>query len=358
MTRWLLLVFLLLSLSACRYLDPLLGRETDDTANLPPVGFCTDTGDTCVETDVTPPPLPTPTPLVAAGPVLPAFPRPTTAAASPTPLLAVTNTPEAAEPPTVVIQPSPTARAAATTTADTSGPIITFFQTDVPEADPGQTITLSWATTQAITATLWRMAPTGQFGQFWDVPVSGEFRYPIAESERNSISFTLVATADTNNYVMETLSLPLHCPFTWFFDGAPDICPAAAPLPSSAAEQSFEHGVMIWVEAEEAIYVLADAPGYLPNWQRYADEWQEGDAPEDPALPPPVSFYQPQRGFGLVWREETGVREQLGWATAPEVGFTTTVQRTSYARYNHTYIQAAGGGVWHLEPEGSGWGKE
>ncbi len=228
----------------------------------------------------------------------------------------------------------------------------------MPQADPGQTITLSWAATQAITVTLWRMAPTGQFGEFWDVPLAGEFAYTIAGSERNSISFALVAMATAGNYVMETLYLPLSCPFTWFFAAAPDICPAAAPLVSAAAEQPFEHGLMIWVEAEDTVYVLVAAPGSVPNWRRYNDEWQEGDAPDDPALLPPPGYYQPQRGFGLVWREETGVRQQLGWATAPEVGFTTIVQRTSYPKYNHTYIQAAGGGVWHLQPEGSRWGKE
>ncbi len=348
-TTWLVwLLPILLLLSACSYVDSLLGREPE-VVELPPVGFCTDTGDSCVETGVTPPPVPTATPLVAAGPALPALPRATATAA------AVTST---SAPPTDPIQPATPAPTAATATVEPGGPVITFFQADVAEADPGQSITLSWATTQAITVTLWRMAATGQFGQFWDVPASGEFSYPIADSERNSISFTLVATADTNAYVMETLSVPLRCPFTWFFAGAPEICPAAAPLTSAAAEQSFEHGVMIWVEAEAAIYVLADAPGMIPNWRRYADAWQEGDAPDDAALSPPAGLYQPQRGFGLVWREEAGVREQLGWATAPEVGFTTTVQRTSYVKYNHTYIQAADGGIWHLQPEGSGWGRE
>lgn len=341
-TTWLLPV--LLFLNACSYVDSLLGREPE-VVELPPVGFCTDTGDSCMETGMTPPPVPTPTPLVAAGPALPAAPRATTTAAV-TPTSAL---------PTDPIQPATPAPTAA---VESGSPVITFFQADVAEADPGQSITLSWATTRALTVTLWRMAATGQFGQFWDVPASGEFNYPIADSERNSISFTLVATADTNAYVMETLSVPLRCPFIWFFAGAPEICPAAAALTSAAAEQPFEHGVMIWVEAEAAIYVLADAPGMIPNWRRYADAWQEGDAPDDAALSPPPGLYQPQRGFGLVWREEAGVREQLGWATAPEVGFTTTVQRTSYVKYNHTYIQAADGGIWHLQPEGSGWGQE
>jgi hypothetical protein len=37
------------------------------------------------------------------------------------------------------------------------------------------------------------------------------------------------------------------------------------------------------------------------------------------------------------------------------MGFETLVQRTSYWKYNHTYLRALDGGVWHLEPERSGW---
>jgi hypothetical protein len=45
----------------------------------------------------------------------------------------------------------------------------------------------------------------------------------------------------------------------------------------------------------------------------------------------------------------------LGWAVGEEVGYSLSVQRTSYAKYNDTFIQARDGSIWHLLPERSGW---
>jgi hypothetical protein len=79
------------------------------------------------------------------------------------------------------------------------------------------------------------------------------------------------------------------------------------------------------------------------------------DPESDPSIEPPPGRYQPIRGFGMVWREQPGVRDRLGWAVEPETGYETAIQRTSYVRYNHTYIRARDGGVWRLGPERSEW---
>jgi len=63
------------------------------------------------------------------------------------------------------------------------------------------------------------------------------------------------------------------------------------------------------------------------------------------------------RGFGLLWREEPGIRDRLGWAIDNESAYETALQRTSYAKYNVTYIRAADGDIWRLQPELSGWQK-
>ena len=51
------------------------------------------------------------------------------------------------------------------------------------------------------------------------------------------------------------------------------------------------------------------------------------------------------------------VFSRLGWATAPEQGGSSLLQRTSYAKYNETYILALDGQVWYLRAERSGWEK-
>lgn len=236
-------------------------------------------------------------------------------------------------------------------------PEILTFTANVPIADPGDTIELQWDTSNATTVTLYHMFPSGQLGTFWAVSPTGTMPYTIPESTRNKETFALYAGNPGNPYTNATLYLPLTCPFTWFFQPAPDICPQDAVLVSPGAEQAFEHGWMIWVGEEDRIYVLYNDETFSPKWEAFQDEWNEGDPIDDPSITPPQGFYQPVRGFGLVWREQPNVRDRLGWALAPEAAYTTQVQRTSYYKYNHTYIRAYDGNVWHLEPEHSGWEK-
>ena len=240
--------------------------------------------------------------------------------------------------------------------APSQPPQILSFTANVPIADPGETITLSWETSHATTVTLYHLLG-GQLGAFWNVEAIGEMTYTISSGSRNQETFALYAGSDDYPWATETLIVPLTCPFTWFFAPAPDICPQEAALYSASAEQAFEHGTMIWVGEEDRIYVLFDDTMYTDGWAAFTDEWEEGDPVDDPSIVPPPGFYQPQRGFGLVWREQPMIRERLGWALAPEVGGETAVQRTSYYKYNHTYLKALDNDVWHLFPERSDWEK-
>ena len=235
-------------------------------------------------------------------------------------------------------------------------PQILNFTANVPIADPGETITLSWQTNYATAITLYHLVG-GVFGSFWDVAPSGAMTYTISSSSRNVENFALFASNDNFPYTSASLMVPLTCPFDWFFSPAPDVCPQEAALISASAEQQFEHGVMIWVGEEDRIYVLFDDTMYTDGWNVFEDTWQEGDPIDDPSIVPPPGLYQPQRGFGLVWREQPQVRERLGWAIMPEMGGSTAVQRTSYYKYNHTYLKALDDNVWHLFPERSDWEK-
>lgn len=235
-------------------------------------------------------------------------------------------------------------------------PIILQFEANVAEAAPGDTITLTWQTDQATEVTLFHLLPTGQFGQFWEVETVGTMTYTISISARNESRFILTAVNSEAVMVQADLTITLICPHAWFFVPGPDVCAAEEAVWSNGAEQQFEEGVMLWVEASGLIYVLF-GDEEQPQWQVYPDEWQEGDPIDDPGLEPPPGLHQPQRGFGLVWREQPEVKERLGWALAPEVGYETAVQATSYAQYNHLYILAADNQIWRLGPERSEWEK-
>ncbi len=236
------------------------------------------------------------------------------------------------------------------------GPTIFFFRSDVDETDPGDTITLSWDTEGATSATLYHLMPTGQLGRFWEVDVLGSLEYEIDVTERNHTTFLLVVSDDEGRTARATVSVTLRCPDTWFFEPAPGECPASPAVVSAGAEEHFEQGTMIWVKEQDQIYVLFE-DDQSPRWRAYADRWKEGDPVSDPTITPPPGLYQPMRGFGLVWREEPGVRDRLGWAIDAEAGFTTAVQRTSRPKYNDIFVRALDGGVWRLLPEGSGWEK-
>jgi hypothetical protein len=59
---------------------------------------------------------------------------------------------------------------------------------------------------------------------------------------------------------------------------------------------------------------------------RFSDTWVEGMLELDTSIAPPPGLLQPVRGFGKVWRENSNVRNKIGWATASEKGFTSTWQ--------------------------------
>ena len=240
---------------------------------------------------------------------------------------------------------------------DALPPVINFFRSNVEVTDPGNAIELQWQTENAISATLYHLMATGQFGTFWNVPPNGSMTYNIPDSTRNFERFMLYANNEAGDYTSAAVTVKLNCPYPWFFAPAPDICAQDAAPDTGGAEQQFEHGTMIWVESEDRIYVLFDDDIFSPKWAAFSDEWNDGEPIDDPTITPPSGFYQPVRGFGLVWREGQDIRNRLGWAVAPESGFVTAVQRTSYAKYNETYIRALDSDIWHLLAEHSGWEK-
>jgi hypothetical protein len=88
----------------------------------------------------------------------------------------------------------------------------------------------------------------------------------------------------------------------------------ATPNVVGGAYQQFDNGVMAWREDTQQIYAFLDNG----VWYSFADTFEEGDPESDPRFAPPAGKQQPIRGFGKVWRENPGLREQLGWALAKE----------------------------------------
>ncbi|MFO7321706.1 MAG: hypothetical protein DIU68_008245 [Chloroflexota bacterium] len=105
--------------------------------------------------------------------------------------------------------------------------------------------------------------------------------------------------------------------------------PAASPTPDpfptatigqiQVAEQPFERGRMFWVQPKRQIWVMEITEEGRGIWTIYNDTFEEGQPEFDPELTPPAdNLYQPERGFGKLWRENPEVREALGWAITPD----------------------------------------
>ena len=99
-------------------------------------------------------------------------------------------------------------------------------------------------------------------------------------------------------------------------------CPIQELKSGFVAEQPFERGDMFWREADRTVFVLFDDG----QWLSFADYWQEGMAEYACQAAAPAGWLLPKRGFGLVWCNEKGIKEGLGWATAEESGFTAEWQ--------------------------------
>lgn len=260
---------------------------------------------------------------------------------------------------TVTAGPGMTATATGTDVpqpTSTSNELIHSFEANPLTIDPGDSVTLSWEAT-GDTATLYRLAATGQFAQFWDMPLTGEKTLQTSDRDRNAVRYALYVQ---QGEVLESamVSVTLNCTAEWFFNPAPDICPLDPVVVSAAAYQPFERGTMFWLGARVRIYVLyADTASH--SYSALQDPWHAGLPESDPGIEPPAGYVQPVRGFGMVWRGEDSaylnVRERLGWGLEPETGYTASFQCDSPPKYVTCYLTGPDGRVWVLEPEGSGW---
>ncbi|PJF40540.1 MAG: hypothetical protein D6737_01600 [Chloroflexi bacterium] len=127
----------------------------------------------------------------------------------------------------------------------------------------------------------------------------------------------------------------------------PDPFPTPTRLQIQIAEQLFEHGRMFWLQPTKEIWVLKITDETGGTWEVYEDLFEEGDVEFDPDIIPPENMYQPERGFGKLWRDNPEIRQALGWGITPEFGYVS-----SYEYYpggtieNGEYVAGPGHHIW------------
>lgn len=177
---------------------------------------------------------------------------------------------------------------------------------------------------------------------------------------------TLTATATQTTFLLPTseiiavtdvVAAPALrvCDSQWFFIvPQPASCPLAAPNAAQAVYQEFENGYMVWVSNQDAVYVMySDAAP--PRWEAFRDFFNEGMVEDSSEYvnAPSDTLWQPRRGFGLLWRDNTTVRNRIGWATQQwELPYSVQVQT---GNDGSIYISRPTTGVFSLFPDGNHW---
>lgn len=153
-------------------------------------------------------------------------------------------------------------------------------------------------------------------------------------------------------------ALPLNCAAsTWFFTQyIPPVCPSEQPVVGGGVFQRFEFGYMVWLAANDKIYVMYTSAEF-PRWQIYDDLFEEGmpeiDESWEQREPAPPQTWQPRRGFGTLWRQFPDLRRRIGWAVQEwELIYEPRLQRGADGSIS---IEDPSGGVFYLAPRGSNW---
>lgn len=142
------------------------------------------------------------------------------------------------------------------------------------------------------------------------------------------------------------------CDSTWFFlQPRPESCPRNVPLADQGVYQQFENGYMMWVRRTDAIYILySDTTN--PRWEVFRDYFVEG-MPQDFNEVPPAFRWEPVRGFGLLWRNNSAVRSRIGWATQEhETPYSVKLQM---GNDNAIFLNDPSGNIFGLTPDRNSW---
>lgn len=223
------------------------------------------------------------------------------------------------------------------------------FEAQPAEAAPGGRVTLAWRAVGEA-ATLHQLTDPGRLSDPTPVALSGTLEAVVPDAERDRMRWVLMVRAGDTRTSAE-VAVTLTCPFTWFFPDPPSDCPAGAAEAGAMAVQRFERGWMVWSERRGTVDVLFDEGG---RWSAYSDAWAAPTPESDPSLIPPAGRRQPVRGFGRVWRDEPGVRDGLGWATAPEVGIAEGRYQCDTNPQPVCYVPGLDGAVFALQ-RGTWW---
>lgn len=205
--------------------------------------------------------------------------------------------------------------------------------------------------------------------------------YRIEVTREVTVVVVVTATPEGSEPVAPTETTPSSTPTdvptaTPTIVLTPTMTPTLDPFPTPineqiiVAEQLFERGRMFYLQPNQKIWVMVEgADTNSGQWIIYDDSWLEGMQEFDPDIVPPEGLFQPERGFGKLWRDNDSVQDLLGWAVDTEYGHVTTYEyfaggsvtpegvyvqgpgyHTLISRYGGTYMFDEASGTWRRAP--------
>ncbi len=212
---------------------------------------------------------------------------------------------------------------------------VTYFRLATQPTKPTDNVVLEWAVDGAETIEIVRSG--GEWNQAqatYELSAEGTLPQSFIPELGGWPIFYVMTACNETQCIEETFSTELPCEYPTIIDGAADSSPCLTQgLISNGSQQNFENGFMIWIEAQDII--IYSTWNGLANAE-LIDTFEHGVDPiRDETLIPPDGLYQPEYGFGKVWREQAGVRELLGWAT--DWGNVYTVKRQSQPPHRYGF---------------------
>ena len=199
----------------------------------------------------------------------------------------------------------------------------------------GETITISWEVRGANEVSLWQYHNLSFYGMDMvagPLPPAGSLTVTPPKGV-SQIEYSL------NDFYDDSINQVLYidCEFTPFGLTTAQGCPTSDQVTSEAAYQSFEHGYMIWKPG--VIWVFFDTG--------YGQALYDGFSGSEIQISeePPDGLFKPERGFGKVWAENQWIRDELGWATALEEGYTMDLQVVPLTAWDNQFIVTLPSGV-------------
>ncbi|HFC12866.1 MAG TPA: hypothetical protein ENJ56_08480 [Anaerolineae bacterium] len=225
-----------------------------------------------------------------------------------------------------------------------AGVTVNYFRFNPPPTRPTDNVVLEWSVSGVSSLKISRTG--GEAGEanaeYTDLAAEGS----LEQTFPNTVGgLPVVYTLSSDEIAEMSLEfvIDIPCEYPWVIPNAyGGGCPTK-PIISFGAQQEFEGGLMIWIDQEDIIVYT--------NWEGTVhgivdDTYKHGvDLVSDPNLTPPRGFFQPEYGFGKVWRNEDGVRDLLGWAVTQSAEYEVRHQTSDIFADNLTeFITLLNGG--------------